>query len=389
MNGRAIILFFILALTGGCVVEFIPDVDKGKEYINVEGLITNQNRSYQVKVSKVSGIGIQNTIRPVNGAIVTVTDDLGNINQFVEKNSGLYVSDSLIFIGQTGRTYSLHITSDGILYESEIMEMRPVPEIDSLYAELEYNPSYSLGDPVPGYRVYLNTGDPSGQCRFYRWNYEETWEFRIPYVSPTIINKICWKNASSDKIYLKDVSALTENRITSYPFNFITTETDRLKTRYSILINQYSLNEVEYLYWDKIRKVTENVGGLYDVIPSSIRGNMYCADNPGEKVLGYFSVSSVTSKRLFIESKFINFPDFYGKCPVDTVPVSRPIVGLNTFVFIIFTLTDFPPLPLSDYYVLTDKKKCIDCTLEGTNIMPPYWNQPKKQTIINDLYKEK
>jgi hypothetical protein len=284
--------------------------------------------------------------------------------------------------------YTLHVTGAGNSYESDEMEMRPVPPIDSLYANLEYNDSYTLGKSVPGYQVYLNTGDPSGQCEFYRWSYEETWEFRIPYVYETIINRICWKYAFSDEIFLKNASTLRENKITSYPLNFITTETDRLKAKYSILLNQYSLNEEEYLYWEKIKKITQNVGGLYDVVPMSIQGNMHCTDKPEETVLGYFSVSAEASKRIFIKNTLVDFPDFYGKCPVDTVRVGETISALNISVFIIARLTEFPPLPLSDYFVLTNKKECIDCTLNGSKTMPPYWNKSGQQTIKHSLFNE-
>jgi hypothetical protein len=79
---------------------------------------------------------------------------------------------------------------------------------------------------------------------------------------------------------------------------FISNLTDRLRVGYSILVDQYSLNEDEYLYWEKLQSITEQVGGLYDIIPSPVPSNVYCVDDPNEKVLGYFSVSANTSKRL-------------------------------------------------------------------------------------------
>jgi hypothetical protein len=388
MNRKIFILFLLLAAASGCVIQFIPDVDEGKDFLVVEGLITNQNSAYRVRITRASRLGPKNTISPVKGCIVSVTDDLGNISLFKEAKNGFYISDSLAFRGETGRKYTLNITDAGHTYESDAMEMMPVPSIDSLYADLEYNNSYTLGKTVPGYQVYLNTGDPSDKCMFYRWNFEETWEFRIPYVYTTIINRICWKYAFSDKLYLKNVSALKDNRITAYPLNFITTETDRLKARYSILVNQYSLNEDEFIYWEKLQKTTENVGGLYDVVPMSIQGNMHCTDSPDVMVLGYFSVSSVASERIFIKSELIDYPDFYGKCPADTVPVSQPISGLNISVFIIARLNDLPPT-FGTFYVLTNKKECIDCTLNGSNVMPPYWNTPVKQTFTHSLFNER
>lgn len=78
--------------------------------------------------------------------------------------------------------------------------------------------------------------------------------------------------------------------IDRHPVIYISNLTDRLKTKYSILVNQYSLNEDEYNYWKKLKNITVSVGGLHDIIPSLIPSNIVCIENPGEKVLGYFSV---------------------------------------------------------------------------------------------------
>ncbi len=57
--------------------------------------------------------------------------------------------------------------------------------------------------------------------------------------------------------------------LTGLPMLFISDQTDRLMEKYSISVNQYSLNYDEYLYWEKLKRVTQDVGGLYDVVPSS------------------------------------------------------------------------------------------------------------------------
>ena len=370
------------------MVQFIPDINEDQDFIVVEGLITNQKNSYQVRISRSSRISAKIAFSPVRGCKVSVSDDLGNDFQLSEKKNGIYYSDSLTFQGVIGRKYTLHVIADNHLCESEPVEMKPVPPIDSVYADLEYNNSYSLGKVTPGYQVYLNSHDPLNLCKFYRWEFVETWEFRLPYMYTTIINRICWKSAYSNKIYIKNASSLQENKITRYPLNFITTETDRLKVKYSILLKQFSLNEEEYLYWEKLQKTTENVGGLYDMVPSSIQGNLFCVDDPKEKILGYFSVSSVSSKRIFIKNKLIDFPNCYSKCPIDTVPAGQFIPNLGVFVFIIVRLNDWPPTG-GTFYVLTDKKECVDCSLNGTTIMPDYWNLSKQQTIPHSLFDEK
>ena len=234
-------------------------------------------------------------------------------------------------------------------------------------------------------RYHVSTHDPANQCNFYRWDFTETWEFRLPYTYETIKNRICWKTAESKNIFVKNTSSLKEDRVVKFPLNFITTETDRLTVKYSLLLRQYSLNQDEYNYWDKLQRLNEATGGLYDIVPMSIEGNIHCVNYPDEKVLGFFRVSSVSSKRLFIKNTLSGFPDFYMYCPVDTVSINQRIPNLNVSVFII----DFLPgdSPFSGSYVLTDRRECADCTVKGSNVMPPFWNATKGDVVINSTLK--
>ena len=194
----------------------------------------------------------------------------------------------------------------------------------------------------------------------------------LPYTVP---NQFCWLYNNSDIINIKNTSSLEESRIDRYPLNFISNLTDRLRLKYSILAKQYSLNEDEYQYWEKIKNITEQVGGLYDITPSSVPSNVYCLNDSNEKVLGYFSVSASTSKRLFIKDHFagIYTPYTNGVCINDTVFGSDPIPSPNTFVWIIVD----QPFPPPGYKVTTRVRGCYDCTVRGTNIPPSFWNEDK------------
>jgi hypothetical protein len=173
--------------------------------------------------------------------------------------------------------------------------MIAVPAIDSLfYEKVTIKEKTEISGPKEGCQVYLNTHDSYGICSFYRWDYTETWEFRIPYY---MANRICWITNNSNNITIKNTSVLAQDRITRLPLHFISNETDRLSVRYSILVNQYSINEDEYTYWEKLQNISEEVGSLYDITPSTIPGNIFCVEDPGEYVLGYFSVSAKTSRK--------------------------------------------------------------------------------------------
>ena len=127
----------------------------------------------------------------------------------------------------------------------------------------------------------------------------------------------------------------------------------------------------------KLQKVTEQVGGLYDIIPSSIPGNILCIEDPDEKVLGYFSVSAVSSKRLYIEDKFEGIIDNYNDCITDTI-IGGPdyIEGLGITTW---TLWDFPPVPFKSprIRIFTGTKGCADCTVRGTTVKPDFWEDDK------------
>lgn len=338
----------------------------------VEGLITDRPGINVVKLSRSVPLNKVSTSNPLKGCTVTINDDIGNNFTLTEISAGTYVTDSSEFLGVIGRKYQLKVTINGSSspnknYESALMEMKPVPAIDSLYYEkvtLEQR-----DDLVPvkeGCQVFLSTHDQSEMCKYYRWDYKETWKFQLPYIVP---NNICWISSNSNQINIKTTTSLSENRIDGYPIVFISNKTDRLNKKYSVLINQYSMNEDEFEYWSRLESVSEETGSLYDITPSSIIGNIYCTDDPDEQVLGYFSVSAKTSKRIFIDDDFAGLPDLYNKCPTDTVFNNDTIPGLNESIWIILSYDySMPP-----YKVLTTKKTCADCTARGSKNRPAFW----------------
>ena len=359
------LISFILILTG-CITQFVPQTDENPELLVVEALISDRNIQ-TVRLSSSLPLGIRSQAKPVSGYNIRVSDNSGGDYYFYETDSGNYESQ---FTGEIGRFYTLHIkTGTGAgqrNYESYPMEMKLVPQIDSLYYE-KLRIAGSDNWPKEGAQIYLNTNDPTNLCDFYRWEFTETWQFQLPYEVP---NQTCWITAKSDNINIKSTTALAESNIVRYPINFINNETDRLKIKYSMLVNQYSLTEDEFTYWERLQKLSEQVGGLYDIIPSSVPGNVYCIENPDERVLGYFSVSATASKRIFIKDNFQGIVNNYtaAVCVADTLDSGEYIPHLNETVWII--IQHYMP----DYKVITYSRACADCTTRGTTEEPPFWS---------------
>jgi hypothetical protein len=356
-------------MAAGCTIQFNPEIDENKEWLVVEGMITDQNRVNTIKLSRSLLLGKPLVRKPVRGAVVTITDENGEFTTLKESLPGSYSTDSAKFRGRIGGLYSLNIRIINAVYSTDLLEMKPVPPISSLYYEkVAITASEDSTELEEGCKIYLDSYDPSKECLFFRWDYTETYEYQVPY---DVINKICWVTERSDEILIKNTSLYNQARVSKYPILFITNKTDKLKERYSILVNQYSLNESEYDFWEKVQNISEKVGGLYDITPMAISGNIVCNTNPEETVLGYFSVSAVTRKRLFIHDKFVGLPNFYTYCATDTLIGVLPEGSLNNEIWVIEDYgNEIPP-----FWVVTTYRECADCTTRGTKVKPSFWDE--------------
>jgi hypothetical protein len=371
------ILCIALLFLNNCITQFIPETNENQELLVVEGLLTDRPEVNSVKISKSLPLGKKSKAVPVKGCIVSITDDSGNNYKLREKEPGTYITDTAGFRGIAGRRYTLNIVTTGAstkfhTYKSLPMELKPVPPIDSVYYEkVVIRERDNNGPKMEGCNIFLDSYDRDHQCRYYRWDFTETWEFILPY---DVVNKRCWISENSGSILIKNTSILSEDRISKYRINSVSNKTDRLRIKYSILVNQYSLNEEEYTFWEKMSNITENVGSLYDITPSSIPSNIYCVEDQSEKVLGYFSVSAKSSKRIFIKDSFAGLIDLYSGCITDTIYGTRPIPNINVTVWVLIDgINEIPP-----YRVLTDTKGCADCTVRGTSIKPDFWEEGSK-----------
>ena len=375
MNSKIYIpVLFFLLFFAGCITQFIPETDEIQQLIVVEGLITDQDEVNTIKLSKSMPLGKKNIRNPLKGCSVLISDDMGITHWLTETGPGIYTTTKGAFRGTVGRKYTLIIhtnnaTANHFSYQSVPMEMKPVPPIDSLYYEkvmIEQNAQVNLSKE--GCQVYLDTYDPSGQCNFYRWEYSETWEIRIPFSVP--VNNTCWITNNSSVINIKNVSGLAETKVKRYPIRFVSNETDKLRVKYSMNISQYSLSDDEFSYWEKLQNISQDVGSLYDITPSSVPGNIYCLEDPGETVLGFFSVSAKSSKRIFIKDRFYGIVNPYSGCISDTIFGNGSVPGLNTLAWILEqNLFASPP-----FTVITENRGCADCTVRGSITKPDFWD---------------
>jgi hypothetical protein len=110
----------------------IKDVDKK---LVIEAQIGNHAKECFVQLSKTINYTQSNSIAAVSGAVVTISDNVGNSFLLKENNGdGFYKNDTAI--GTPGNIYTLNVIAEGKTYSSICAMPNPVA-IDSIYNETQ------------------------------------------------------------------------------------------------------------------------------------------------------------------------------------------------------------------------------------------------------------
>jgi hypothetical protein len=368
----------LMVLFANCVSEFDPPSQGYENLLVVEAFLSNEDAPFEVTLSRSTPIDTTAFV-PESGATVNLESASGKIYALSETSSGVYHSNSIID-PQIGQEYRLMVrTRSGNQYESEYVTMRETPAIDELTFEYEDRPVQG----VKGLQFLISTSDPGNNTWYYRYEYDETWMFRTPYDSYLIwedgelfqrqerINT-CWKFDESTNIRITTSKNLTADIIKDFPLLFVSNETDRLKTRYSLNVKQYSLSEQSYNYWVELQKATESLGTLFDPQPSIIRGNISNINDESEVVLGYFDAASIQQARIFVNpSEFdrITFPNYYSFCLDSIVSPGQIQEMVDANWMLVSETTNEAGFPA----YLFSFPVCVDCRFAGSNVKPDYW----------------
>lgn len=400
---RSFLILLTIVTLCTCIDPYDPQMKGYESLLVVEGLITDENASYEVKLSRTMQTG--NSIpERVSDATLYITDETGSRSDLENLGNGLYKTDSTLFRGAVGKTYTLHITTgDGRNYASEPCVMLPVPDIDSVYYEKEEEITDNQNETQKGIRIYLDSKGGGISNQYLRWQFEETWKFRVPmpkkfnYINDTTIlpvneiNEFCWKHQKSSEILVNSIPPGEGNFIKKEPVFFIASDkSDRLSIQYSILVKQFCISKKEYDFWDNLKQVNESGGDIFDSQPFPVISNIYNIDQPEERVLGYFQVSGVKQKRIFItfgELLKYDLPFYFDGCErsevcPDDFPVP-PWASPFTFDYI-YAMFDRDPKyafvePIYEIGTRILSKlvfttvECSDCELRGTSLKPDFW----------------
>ena len=367
----------MLLLIGSCVDPYRPPaITAPNRYLVVDGYLNGGSSSSVVKLSRTQNLEDFSAPTAEQKAIVQVEDEGGMAYPFTEGANGSYTltSPTLVF----GRTYHLRIkTTAGSEYLSDAIVIKQTPKIDSVSWAVENN----------GLQIYANTHDATGKTRYYRWEFEDTYEIVTPFISPyelvngqvvarteTDINH-CWRTVASTGIFLGSSIRLTQDIIQKAPILFIPASSPKLWIKYSFLLKQYAQSAEAYAYWLNLQKTTEQLGSLFDPLPSQVGGNMHNVKDATEPVLGFVDGYSAEQLRVFIDRPAALSSNLivtgYENCALDTVP--KPGSKLPLSAFLNTSGGYNAVIALDKGLYLATATTCTDCRTLGTTTKPSYW----------------
>jgi hypothetical protein len=318
-----------------------------------------------------------------NATLHVASDDGSTSSLSTYRGEGVYEIET----GELdpGRQYRLHIALDGEEYESGYLTPLFTPEIDSISWLKQ-----GRGEPV---YITVSTHDDDDRPPYYRWTYEEDWEFKAELYSAArhvatidgvdyyriydlqTANNVyyCWGTGGSSGFILGSSDRLSSNTISHRKLKEMSPADDRLSLLYRVSVSQQQIRKEAYDYFTNLQKNVTQSGSLFSHIPAEMEGNIRCTTHPGTPVVGYVEVSTVTRAERFIPEPTGLYEPPLSQCPMQIV--HRMNRGNYSAIYDFTQAQGQGPEP---YMVVGEAlsygpSPCLDCTMRGTKNKPASW----------------
>jgi hypothetical protein len=319
----------------------------------------------------------------LSGCLARIADDQGNEFEMQETEPGTYT----VWMGkeslQPGRAFQVMInTPSGEILSSDYDTLAECPPIDTVYYMLEEHLTPDPSVVYRGIQFYLDLDGNGFNSHYYKWDLIETWEYHAAHhkefyydgafhqiYPPDSSTMFCWTTKTVNNIFTLSTQNLSENAYRQFPLHFVDGNSSKLGVLYSVMLQQYSLSEAAYNFWEQLKVNSYEQSGLYEKQPMDIKGNVRETSGSGREVLGIFYAASIRTKRIFVQNVEGLELDFTNFCSEES---------LGRFGWREFGPNDYPVYyffpPGGGLLILSDE--CVECELMGGSLIKPdFWPQ--------------
>jgi len=332
-----IALVFLTVL--GCREPFDFDYQEVEApKVVIEGFISDRGTRHAVKVSTSTTINDRGLLETqfIEDAQVRIEDDQGGFTLLSHLEAGIYLTAPQ-YRALEGRSYTLLVTlANGEEYRSPAKSLPPPsPATAQLSVEGTTRPilvNNRLQEEEGG-QISV-TIDKNNERHFYQWLIGHYFIYEADLTPEDSPIRYCYVREFDEARVdlLQDNPAEGDNASYTYDLDFVPI-TSRTEFDFAVEGRLLTMNEEDYNFWEKIKRLSENSGGLFDAAPFSIEGNI-TNESTGEEVLGYFGVYRESIDRVFFNQRelgfgFTNFPP----CQLPPgAPPNHPCLDCRTFL---------------------------------------------------------
>ncbi len=386
---KILLLLAAFLCATACIYPYSPELEQAPEgVLSVDGNICIGSSS-TVRLGTLQSLWKTDWIpADFSGARVWVEDDAGGEYPGTSApygygygwNQPAYTIDTRN--APADRRYRLCIEALGDRFVSDWNDVLPPPRIRDI--------SFSADEENVFVSVSVDGGEDG--TGYVLLSYEETWEFHADYpldyqvtydsmtdmvaISPLILSDYsrywCWQSVSTGRVYPVDYTGRTESGLSGYPLASFSRRDNRNHRRYCINVTARSISKDSYRFLRNLEENTDGGDNLFTPNPGEIAGNLRCESNPERTVLGYALFSFATSKRAFLDSRYLK--------PSPPAALDYPLANFYTGLWKIGYLPLVENKPGYDPKVEGPygwgPRRCYDCTAAGgTKTKPDDWDE--------------
>lgn len=323
LGSLLVLLLFVIA----CVEPFEKSFNIIESILVLEGQVSDEAEESFVRLQfSIPSGGRNSFFTKVEGAEVKVIENGNKEIPFQDIGEGLYYPQE-DWKGVVGNTYKLIVnTNEGDIYESSEQAILPVSSIDSIYQTTVEDAYIENSVTVASSFIYVDSKDPEEEENFYLWSWRNfelldacvtcfggQW-FPGPSIEGRCIEQdflvrrgaildyecdgFCWDifssvllNIQSDE-FLNGLS-IKARKVAEIPYY------NRIGGL--IEVKQQSITKEAFEYLSLLVSQGQETGGLDDVPPAPLTGNIKNVVRDNDVTSGFFLTVGTTKKRHWID----------------------------------------------------------------------------------------
>ena len=330
-----IFLLFSLGIAA-CVSPLEIDADLQTALV-IRGVLTNSEGLRSIEIGQSQDLN--QAIRPIGEVSASIFKDGQEVAEMIEvpgQVGELELPSGFTF--ERGSSYHVEIItgSDGKVYRSfpqTISEDIPDQSLDWRRGFTTVENSEGLPQEVAGVEILVQIPvEPEQPTRYFRYQMEDVWEFReVP--KPSVDTLITVEERfvigvgivfDTVKIFTPDTAKVCylSRTVADYPSLILATDELSSGLARQVVISReidasflfqhyfnvyrHSIDERAYEYYQKLERLSQLDGSLYDEIPAAVRGNLYDVADSNRIILGYIELSVADTMRLSLNENDLN-----------------------------------------------------------------------------------